>query len=181
MFSILTSRKASVIAGFSIIFLVIVDLLMTRQILSYNSDTETIMFILTVVIGYGIGSFVLLGFTKRVSEEIRSKSRFHNLTFWTMTIVQFFLLGLLLVVFFTNTTEFLSPLVFAVSSAVASIIMGGISYKFFLWYRLRGYKNYTLLFYGIAAILIATSIAQEGFSKLLLIQVIKEKILLGSL
>ena len=179
MFSTLTSRKASVIAGFSIIFLVIVDLLMTRQILSYNNNTEAIMFILTVVIGYGIGSFVLLGFTKRVSEEIRSKSRFHNLTFWTMAIVQFFLLGLLLVVFFTNTTEFLSPLVFAVSSAVASIIMGGISYKFLLWYRLRGYKNYTLLFYGIAAILLATSIAQEGFSKLLLIQVIKEKTTVG--
>ena len=179
MFSTLTSRKASVIAGFSIILLVIVDLLMTRQILSYNNDTETIMFILTVVIGYGIGSFVLLGFTKRVSEEIRSKSRFHNLTFWAMAIVQFFLLGLLLVVFFTNTTEFLSPLVFAVSSAVASVIMGGISYKFFLWYRLRGYKNYTLLFYGVAAILLATSIAQEGFSKLLLIEVIKEKTPVG--
>ncbi len=177
--SMLFSRKGSVIAGIAIILLVIVDLLMTRQILSYNTDTETIMFILTVVIGYGIGSLVLLGFTKHVSEEIRSKSHFHNLIFWSMVIVQFFLLAILLVVLFTNSTEFLSPLVFAVSSLLASIIMGVISIKFFLWYRLSGYKNFTILFYGIAAILIATSIAQEGVSKLLLIEVIKEKTPIG--
>ena len=132
----LISRKGAVIAGIAIILLVIVDLLMTRQILSYNTDTETIMFILTVVIGYGIGSLVLLGFTRHVSEEIRSKSHFHNLIFWIMVIVQFFLLATLLVVPFTNSPEFLSPLVFAVSSLLASIIMGVISLKFFLWYRL---------------------------------------------
>jgi hypothetical protein len=53
--------------------------------------------------------------------------------------------------------------------------MGFISFKFFSWYRLSNYRNFTILFYGIAAILLATSIAQEGVSKLLLIQVVQEK------
>ena len=175
MASMVINRKVSVLVGIAIIFLVIVDLLMTRQILSYNNDMEAIMFILTIIIGYGIGSWILLGYAKRVSEEIRAKSRFINLMHWTVTIVQFSLLIILLVVLFSNTTGFLSPSVFAISSVVASIIMGVISFKFFSWYKLSNYKNLTILFYGIAAILLATSIAQEAVSKLLLIQVIQEK------
>jgi hypothetical protein len=174
MASMVINRKISVLVGIAIIFLVIVDLLMTRQILSYNNDMEAIMFILTIIIGYGIGSWILLGYAKRVSEEIRAKSRFINLMHWTVTIVQFSLLIILLVVLFSNTTGFLSPSVFAISSVVASIIMGVISFKFFSWYKLSNYKNLTILFYGIAAILLATSIAQEAVSKLVLIQVIQE-------
>ena len=170
----LTSRKATVIVGIAIIFIVIIDLLVTRQILSYNNDMEAIIFILTIVVGYGIGSWILLEFTKRVSKDIRAKLRYINLMHWTVTIIQFCLLGILLVVLFSNTTGLLSPLVFAVSSLVASIIMGVTSIKFFLWYRLSNYKNFTILCYGIAAILLATSIAQEAVSKLLLIQVIEE-------
>jgi hypothetical protein len=173
--SVLTSRKAAVLVGIAIVFVVSIDLLMTRQILSYNNDSEAIMFILTIVIGYGVGSWILLECTKRVSKDIRAKSRFINLIHWTVIIVQFSLLGILLVVLFSNTTGFLSPSVFAVSSIVASIIMGVTSFKFFSWYKLSNYKNFTILFYGIAAILLATSIAQEGVSKLLLIEVIQEK------
>jgi hypothetical protein len=45
------------------IFIVIIDLLMTRQILPYTNDMEIIMFILTITIGYGIGSWILLRYT----------------------------------------------------------------------------------------------------------------------
>jgi hypothetical protein len=58
--SIVLNRKIPVVTGAVVIFLVIIDLLMTRQILPYNNDTEFTMFILTVTIGYGIGSFMLL-------------------------------------------------------------------------------------------------------------------------
>jgi hypothetical protein len=174
MVSMVTSRKVSVVVGIAIIFIAIIDLLTTRQILPYNNDTEAIIFILTIVIGYGIGSWILLSFTKRVSEDIRARSRFINLIHWTVTIIQFSMLGILLVVLFSNITGLLSPLVLAVTSIVASIIMGVTSFKFFSWYRLSNYKNFTILCYGVAAILLATSIAQEGVSKLFLIQVIQE-------
>ena len=61
------SRKAAVLAGIVIIFLVIIDLLVTRQVLPAYKDIEVILFVLTVTIGYGIGSWILLGYTKRVS------------------------------------------------------------------------------------------------------------------
>ncbi|MFZ0568839.1 MAG: hypothetical protein WBM37_13085 [Nitrososphaeraceae archaeon] len=79
------SRKAAVLAGIVIIFLVIIDLLVTRQVLPAYKDIEVILFVLTVTIGYGIGSWILLGYTKRVSTEIRAKSRFINVMFWTVT------------------------------------------------------------------------------------------------
>ena len=48
------NRKIPVITGIIIIFIIIIDLLMTRQVLSYTDEMEVIMFILTVVIGYGL-------------------------------------------------------------------------------------------------------------------------------
>lgn len=88
-----SSRKISVIIGLAIIFLAIIALLITRQVLPYNKDTEVTLFALIVLIGYGLGSWILLGYTKRVSEEIRAKSRFINVMHWTVTITQFTLLG----------------------------------------------------------------------------------------
>jgi len=56
---IAASRKISVAIGTGVIFLVIIELLMTRQILPYTNDMEVFVFILTVLIAYGIGSWVL--------------------------------------------------------------------------------------------------------------------------
>ncbi|HZB73615.1 MAG TPA: hypothetical protein VE378_02620, partial [Nitrososphaeraceae archaeon] len=154
--------KVVVSVGIAIIFLVIIDLLVTRQILPNYRPIEVIFFILTVVIGYGFGSWILLWYTKRVSKEIRSRSRFINLMHWTVTVVQFSLLGILLFVLFYNSptgTRFLSHTVFAVSSILATIIMGVISFKFFSWFKLSDYKNLTVLFYGIAALTLGASIA----------------------
>lgn len=77
--SMKNSRKIPVITGAVMISIVIIDLLTTRQILPYTNDIEVIMFILTVVIGYGIGSWIFLQYTTQISKEIRTKSRFINL------------------------------------------------------------------------------------------------------
>ena len=131
------SRKITVVIGLAIIFLVILDLLVTRQILPYSTDVETTLFMLTVVVGYGLGSWILLGYTRKVSEEIRAKSRFINVLHWTVTITQFALLVILLVILFSGTkTGFLSSSVFAISSTLATFIMGVIAFKFFTWYKL---------------------------------------------
>jgi hypothetical protein len=90
-------------------------------------------------------------------------------------IIQFSLFVILLFVLFSNNTGFLSPLVFAVSSIVATIIMGAISFKFFSWYKLSNNKNITVLLYGIAAVTLAMSIAEDAGTKLLMIHVVQEK------
>jgi hypothetical protein len=163
--------------GIIIIFLVIIDLLVTRQVLPAYKDIEVILFLLTVSIGYGIGSWVLLGYTKRITTEIRAKSRFINIMYWTVTIVQFSLLAVLLLVLFSNnptSTRYLSHSVFAVSSIFATIIMGIISFKFFSWYKSSEYKNFTILFYGIAALTLGASIAEDVGTKLLMVQEVRE-------
>jgi hypothetical protein len=104
--SMIFDRKISVLVGALVIFLVSIDLLMSRQILSYTNETEVVMFILTIIIGYGIGSWVLLGYTKRVSKEIRAKSGFVNSMHWTVTIIQCSLFAILVFVLFSNTTGF---------------------------------------------------------------------------
>ncbi|MGH9978174.1 MAG: hypothetical protein ACRD8Z_20435 [Nitrososphaeraceae archaeon] len=63
-----SSRKITVAIGLAIIFLVILDLLVTRQVLPYTTDVESILFISTVVVGYGFGLWILLGYTRRVSD-----------------------------------------------------------------------------------------------------------------
>ena len=171
------SRKAAVLVGIVIIFLVIIDLLVTRQVLPAYKDMEVILFVLTVTIGYGIGSWILLGYTKRVSTEIRAKSRFINVMFWTVTVVQFGMFGVLLLVLINNSpssTRYLSHSVFAISSILATIIMGIISFKFFSWYKSSEYKNFTVLFYGIAALTLGASIAEDVGTKLLMVQEVKE-------
>jgi hypothetical protein len=171
------SRKAAVLVGIVIIFLVIIDLLVTRQVLPAYKDIEVILFVLTVTIGYGIASWILLGYTKRVSTEIRAKSRFINVMFWTVTVVQFGMFGVLLLVLINNSpssTRYLSHSVFAISSILATIIMGIISFKFFSWYKSSEYKNFTVLFYGIAALTLGASIAEDVGTKLLMVQEVKE-------
>ena len=175
--SAISSRKAAVLVGIVVIFLVIIDLLVTRQVLPSYKDIEIMIFILTVIVAYGIGSWILLGYIRQVSKEIRAKSRFINLMHWTVMVVQFLLLGILLFVLFSNSptnTRFLSHTVFAVSSILATVTIGIISFKFFSWYKLSEYKNFTILFYGIAALTLGMSIAEDVGTKLLMVQEVEE-------
>ncbi len=68
-----TARKIAVATAAVIIILIILDLLMTRQILPYGtasaSIVEIVLFILTVIIGYGIGTWAIIGYTGKISKE----------------------------------------------------------------------------------------------------------------
>ena len=174
-------RNAPIAIGISIIFLVIIDLLMTRQLLPYNDTSECLMFILTMSIGYGIGSIILLEYAHNVSKEIRGKSRFSNIMHWSVIITQFSLFAILLVMLiFGNPGHYFSRTVFAVSSIFATIIMGIISFKFFSWYKASNYKTPIVLFYAIAALTLAFSIGEDAGTKLLMVNVIQEKTPIGT-
>jgi hypothetical protein len=53
--------------------------------------------------------------------------------------------------------------------------MGVISFEFFSWYRSSEYKNFTVLFYGIAALTLGASIAEDAGTKLLMVQEVAKK------
>lgn len=191
-FSTYTARKISISIASVIIILVILDLLMTRQILPYGtasaSIVEIVLFVLTVVIGYGLGTWAIIGYTGKISKELRTRSRLINGMYLTITIIQFSLLGILLFMIYNNIischdyfslcTNSYSRIsvtsVYAISSIAATIIMGLMSFKFFSWYR-SNTRNFMLLFYGLASIALAISIGGDAFDKILLIQAVQEK------
>ena len=169
------NRKITTVTGAVIISIIIIDLLMTRQILPYTYNMEVIMFILTIAIGYGLGSGILLRYTTQISKTIRAKSRFINIMHWTVIVIQFALLGILLLILFSNTGHlFLSPAVFAISSIASSVVIGLIGFKFFSWFKLNNKKNLVILFYGIAAFALGSSILEDAGTKLLLVDVVQE-------
>jgi magnesium-transporting ATPase (P-type) len=184
------SRKLFSAIASIIIVLVILDLLTTRQVLPYGTVTtsimEIILFVLTVVVGYGIGSWILLAYTKKISTGLRTKSPFVRIMDLAVTITQFSLFGILLFVIYNNSVnchdyfnlcnsnKIASTSVYAISSIAATIIMGLISFKFFSWYKVNN-RNFIVLFYGLAAAALAISIAGDAFDKLLLIQVVVEE------
>jgi len=105
MSSIKSNRKIPGLIGISIIFITIIDLLVTRQLLPYNNTSQALMFISTVLIGYGVGSWILLEYAHRVSKEIRNKSHFCNTMHFSVIIIQFILFGILLIMLILGTTN----------------------------------------------------------------------------
>ena len=169
-----TNRRVAVITAAVVIFLVVVDLLITRQIVPYNNTSESIMFILTVVIVYGAGSWILLGYTKQAISGLMAKSRLITRMYWGVTIIQFCLLAILLFVIFNNNSRFPVLSVYLISSVSALIIIGIITFKFFSWYRL-GKRNIMVLFFGLATATFGFSIVEDAYTKLILVQVVEEK------
>ncbi|WP_161486305.1 sensor histidine kinase [Candidatus Nitrosocosmicus hydrocola] len=163
------------VSGVLIIIIVIIDLLMTRQLLNYDSVSGNIMFICTIIIGYAIGSFILLRFAHKVSKDLRKKSRVSYIMHWSVVAVQGMLLVLLIIMLlFGNPGYNLSRFVFAVSSVLATAIMIIITYKFFSWYKASKYKNPIVFFYALAALTLACSIIEDASTKLLMVHIIYE-------
>ena len=104
-----TARKIAVATAAVIIILIILDLLMTRQILPYEQPAQVlwklVLFILTVIIGYGIGTWAIIGYTGKISKELRTKSRLINGMYLTVLVIQLSLLGVLLFVIYNNSVS----------------------------------------------------------------------------
>jgi hypothetical protein len=179
---ILSTRRLSIIVSTVIIVLIILDLLMTRQLLPYDNATEMMMFALTVLVGYGVGSWILLGYTSRISKDLRTKSSLIKTMHLMVWIVQFTLFGILSFVLYNeltyglyaSNTRFFTTLVYALSSMSASAIMGILCFKFFTWYMVSN-RNFMVLFFALAAATLSISISVDAGTKLLMVYVIEEK------
>jgi hypothetical protein len=170
----ITNRRVAVVTAAILIVLVVVDLLMTRQIVPYNNTSESVMFALTVTIVYGLGTWILLGYTKRSIAGLLTKSRLISRMFWAVTIIQFCLFAILLSMLFNSSSRFPGLAVYLASSISALVIIGIITFKFFSWYRL-GKRNIMVLFFGLATATFGFSIVEDAYTKLVLVQVVEEK------
>jgi hypothetical protein len=165
-----TNRKASIAVSAVIIALLSLILFSVRQnILTYDNTSETVYFILTVVIAYGIGSWFLLGYVKQTTRTrttatatgpTTQRSPLISLLHIAVVIVQFAMLGIMLFVIFDRSSEFLMPYVNAITSGFAIIILGAFAYKFAKWYALSN-KKLVVLLYFLTVLSLAIMIAAD--------------------
>src|SRR5919108_4324345 len=165
-----TSRKASIAISAVIITLLSVILFSVRQnILTYDNTLETVYFILTVVIAYGIGSWLLLGYVNRTIKTTSTpaahpttiqRSSLISLLHLAVVIVQFAMLGIMLFVIFDRSSEYLMPYVNAITSGFATIILGAFAYKFAKWYTISN-KKLVVLLYFLTVLTLAIMIAAD--------------------
>lgn len=180
-----TFRKLAVSVAGVLIVLAVLALLTTRQIIFFDNSLQTLLFVLVVTIGFGIGSWILLEYTKRTSSALRAKSSSINRIHWVVTIIQFVLLAIMVVVIFYNSvycynyfsfcnTPLSTVLMTAVASASASAILGFFSYRFLSWYKTSN-RNLILLFYGLATAALSMSIAGDAIDKFMVAELIVEE------
>jgi hypothetical protein len=181
-----TSRKASIVISAVIIALLSLILFSVRQnILTYDNTSETVYFILTVVIAYGIGSWFLLGYVKQASRAVTSTTTTNatgptihrgpliSLLHLAVIIVQFAMLGIMLYVIFDRTSEYLMPYVNAITSGFATIILGAFAYKFAKWYKLSN-KKLVVLLYFLTVLSLAIMIAADLALKYVITTTVEE-------
>jgi hypothetical protein len=162
-----TNRKASIIVSAIIITLLSLILFSVRQnILTYDNTVETVYFILTVVIAYGIGSWFLLGYVKDITRTTTAtspnmqRSPLVSLLHLAMVAVQFGILGIMLFVIFNRNSEYLMPYVNAITSVFATIIMVAFAIRILRWYK-RSNKKLLVLLYFLTALTIAIMVAVD--------------------
>jgi hypothetical protein len=177
-------RTLSIIVSIFVMAILIIDTLSSRQILSYNNTSSSYLFILNIIISYGIAPWILITYVNKIIEHTTSTNSFVKRIVQFTTVTQLLLLILLSLIFvefymFNISTTFLSRMTFAISTIAASFIMGFIALKFFVWFGSSN-RNVTILIYGLASASIATAMIFDGSAKLLLVQVIEEKSLPSS-
>ena len=62
-----TLRKIAISVAGVLIVLAVFALLTTRRIIFFDDNLQTLLFLLVVTLGFGIGSWILLEYTKRTS------------------------------------------------------------------------------------------------------------------
>lgn len=181
----ITFRKIAISVAGVLIVLAVFALLTTRQLIFFDNNLQTLLFLLVVTLGFGIGSWILLEYTKRASSALRAKSRSINRIHWAATVIQFALLAIMVIVIFYNSVycrDYFSfcntPLstisLTAIASASASVILGIFSYRFLSWYK-RSNRNLILLLYGLAAAALSMSIAGDAIDKFMVAGLIVEE------
>jgi hypothetical protein len=182
------NRRVAIATAVVITTLLIVDLLATRQILFFESTWQSIIFVLTIVVAYGIGSLILLIYVRktRTTEFVEKRNHFMNIIYFGVVLVQFSLFAILISILIGNnvscpsysslcmTTRPLATSINVIASTGAGVILGIISFKFFSWFKSSN-RNVMILLYGLAAASLAMSITIDAADKILLQQVLEEK------
>ncbi|MGH9977805.1 MAG: hypothetical protein ACRD8Z_18510, partial [Nitrososphaeraceae archaeon] len=128
-----TVRKMAISVAAVLVALAVFALLTTRQIIFFDNNLQTLLFLLVIILGFGVGSWILLEYAKRTSSALRAKSRSINRIHWAATVIQFVLLAIMIILVFYNSvycynyfsfcnTPVSTVSITAIASASASVI-----------------------------------------------------------
>ncbi len=183
-----TTRKAAVVSSIAIVVVLVIDLLATRQMFPYDNFSGSVIFSANIIVAYGIGSYFILRYVAKVSQDLRRNSRFLDFLFKATVLIQTALAALLAAMFIEfyyndNSVRYMTYSAFLLSTIAATAIMGVTSFKFFQWYRVlaRDKRNYLILLCGLAAGSIAIAMIFDASAKLMLVRVVEEESLAGAI
>src|SRR5207249_99759 len=92
-------KRLLIIISICIAIILVIDTLTTRQILPYDNTSGLLLSVSNLVIGYGIGPWIIFSYANRVSEDITSTHSFVKKIIWFVVISQLLLLVLFTIVF----------------------------------------------------------------------------------
>jgi hypothetical protein len=169
------SRKASVILSAAIVALLSLVIFSVRQnILTYDNTLETLYFMLTVAVAWGVGSWFLLGYVKQATTSSGTRrGAFVSSLHLAVVITQFSMLAVMLFVIFDRSSEYMMPYINGITSGFAILIMGAFAFKILRWYVKYSRKLIILLYFFTAAS-IALMLASDLAAKFLITYDIQE-------
>lgn len=170
-----TSRRAAVIVSAAIVALLSLLIFSVRQnILTYDNTLETLYFMLTIIIAWGVGSWFLLGYVKKATTGSGThRGTFVSSLHLAVVATQFSLLAVMLFVMFDRSAEYVMPYVNGITSGFAILIMGVFAYKILRWYR-KNSKKLIILLYFFTAASIAVMLASDLAAKFLITYTVHE-------
>jgi hypothetical protein len=163
--SLISSNRKSLAMWSIVIIALMIDtsLVNLSDIIRINMGSWKMIVFFVIAAIYGIGQFLVLGFIKDKSKEIRTKSPLHlNTIFEIVTIVQYALTGILLFVILQMIVWSYYSIVVLITAASISYIlaiamMGILAQRFFLWYKSN--RNTVVLLYGLASVALSINAA----------------------
>ena len=120
-----------------------------------------VLFIVLLLVIFGTGQYLLLGFVKQASKDLRKRKRDINLTYTLVTIIQYVVFGILILLsielvfgsYFSTRLIIASTLV---SYIPAAAIMWLLSYRFYSWYKSN--RNAISLLFLVGSAMIAVNL-----------------------
>ncbi len=162
-FSLFNSKYSIIIISVFIALLVIenVDAIVARFLAQFNTSTAGMTLFVIISIGYILGQFILLRFMNSSGHTIKARSGLVSNLHKTVYIVQWVLVGniILLIIqmaLFSNYSLLSLVLVAYVANFFTAGLLAVFALRFFSWYR-NGNHSVGILLYALAFIILATA------------------------
>jgi hypothetical protein len=164
--SVMGNNRRKFLVIISIVFCsLITDISLSNisDVVSLSTSWGFAVFI-AIAIVYAVTQYLILEFVKEKSKTIRMKSPHFNKLITVMTIVQYILVAIIILIilemfvksfYYTYTLN----LSLSISYTSASILMVLLAIKFFSWNRSN--KSFIVLLYGISSLIITISIVSS--------------------